>query len=424
MNENLITDPKFYKPPKKKYGILVISIILIVLNLPILILFITSADYSGTLIGEVVEDIFLPVLYSVLTAMYVGTIGLIYFRKTDKLYICFYLGISLITQIVISLFYYFAFGVAYAGAQGLYISCATFMIGPFILALPALYILLSKTSNTKEKKSYRKLMLLLLFPVLMITLSMINFVPLYRTVTDDFEYRGDHPELYSTAQYSLLGQRGYIPDHHVRHGFDPSIRILEKDAFGRILFTYSEQQFQDQRHGYVLLIVQKVDTEFVYFYPHYNFIISLNHRDWNASFMDKFVNELKEANSWNRQMSEDEEFERVRISRQKEAGPISDRQLASAYRDIFPDTNLSDGQILFNRVFYFRTDSFGQSIYLFNEYVIFFNADHIVKDILDTTELIRDEEIESTNLINLRLLSYQTELKLFMEANGWNTRPL
>jgi len=416
MNENIYTDPITQKP-SKRISILVISIILIALNLPILLLFISFADFSGILAGEAVEDTFLPILYSVLTAIYVGIIGLIYFRKIDHLYICFYLGISLVTQIAISLFYYFAFGIVFAGAQGLYVSCASFIIGPFLLSLPVSYIVLSKTSKTKEKKSIKQLMLLL-FPVVLIILSVINFIPLHRIVTDDFEYRGDHPELYTTAQNSLLGQRGYIPDHHVPHGFIPDIRILEKDRYGRILFTYSEH-----RYGYALLIVQKVDDEFVYFYPHYNFIISLNHRDWEAGFMTKFVDELKEANNWNQEMSEDIAFEQVRISRQKKPGPIPDRQLVSAYRNIFPDTTATDGQILFNSVFFFRTDDFGKSIYLFNDHVIFFDVDHTVKDILDITELYRDEELESTNLLDLRLLSYQTELKLFMEKNGWNTPP-
>jgi len=422
MNENTFIDPRTGKAPKR-YGIFAVSIVLIVLNLPILILFISFADFSGLLIGEAVEDTFLPVLYSVLTGIYVGIIGLIYFRKIDRIYICFYLGISLVTQIALSLLYYFVLGIVTMGAQGLYLSCASFITGPFVLSLPVMFIFLSIASKTKEKKSIKQLLFILIFPVILIIFSLINFAPLYRTVTDDFEYRGEHPELYTAAQHSLPGQRGFIPDHHVRHGFDPSIGILEEDTFGRILFTYSEQEFRDQRHGYVLLIVQKVDDEFIYFYPHYNYIISLNHRNWEAGFMVEYVNELKEVNRWNQEMSEDSAFERIRISRQKESGPIPDRQLASAYRDIFPDTNLNDGQILFNNVFYFRTDSFGQSIYLFNNYAIFFDADHMVKDILDTTELYRDEKIESTNLVDLRLLTYQTELRLFMERNGWNTPP-
>jgi len=424
MNENTYIDPRTGKTPKK-YGILVISIIMIVLNLPILILFISFADFSGLFIGEAVESIFLPLLYSVLTAIYVSIVGLIYFRKINQIYICFFLGISLVVQIVISLFYYFYYGVVHMGAQGLYLSCASFIIGPFVLSLPVTYIIFSITSKAKEKKSIDQLLYFLIFPVILIILSLINYVPLYRIATDDFEYRGEHPALYTTAQHSLLGQRGFVPDHHVQHGFNPYIEILEKDDYGRLLFAYSEQLYPDQRYGYALLIVQKVDDEFVYFYPHYNFIVSMDHQVWGADDVAIFVNELKDANNWGQKMSDEKELERVRISRQKRPGPVPNRQFARAlraYSDIFPDTNLSDSQTNSYWIFYFKTDNFGRSIYLFDDHVVFFNADHTVKDVLDITDLYRIEELDRENSY-LRLYNYQTELKLFMERNGWNTPP-
>ncbi|MDR2600398.1 MAG: hypothetical protein LBC73_08995 [Oscillospiraceae bacterium] len=408
------------KKPSKKISILIISILLIVLNLPLLIFFINVIDFSGIITGEDIDDFFLPILYSMLTAIYVGIIGLIFFRKINRLYICFYLGIFLVVQIAISSLYYFVLGIIFMGAQGLYTSFFVILVAPFCLTLPVLYVNSSKTSKTKEKKSFKQIILLLLFPVIIATFSLINFAPLFAIVTSDFEYRGDYPELYTTAQNSLLGQNGYIPDHHVPHGFDPYLEVLEIDNYGRVLFTYSEQQFQDQRYGYALLIVQKVDDEYVYFYPHYNFVISLNHRDWSAEYMVEFVNELKEANSWNQELSDINKFERIKISRQKETSPIPDRQLISAYRNIFADLTTKDGSILYNDIHFFRTDDFGQSIYLFNEYVIFFNVDHRVKDILDISDLYRDIELEPAHSMDLRLLTYQTELRLFMKANGWN----
>ena len=229
-----------------------------------------------------------------------------------------------------------------------------------------------------------------------------------------FEYEGDYPALYTVGAYSTLGARGFIRDHHVAEGFAPYIEMIEMDSFGRVLFSYSEGVL-------FLVIMQKSDGEYAYFYPHYNNILNSSGR----LISDEDSNALKDANSWNQEMGEDEEFDRVRIVRRKDDGPIADEQVINVYRDIFPITNSTDRQILFNDVFYFRTDSYGRSIYLFtwgtwvgvNEnvyektyYTVLFQADHSF-------------DIESGVLEIEYQYNYQTELRLFMEANGWNTPP-
>ena len=85
MNEITNIYPQIEKP-SKKISIMIISILLIVVNLPLLILFINNIDFSGIISGEV-EELFLPIFYSVLTTIYIGIIGLIFFRKINRLYI-------------------------------------------------------------------------------------------------------------------------------------------------------------------------------------------------------------------------------------------------------------------------------------------------------------------------------------------------
>ena len=214
-----------------------------------------------------------------------------------------------------------------------------------------------------------------------------------------FDYVGNYPELYSVAINSLLGARGY-GDNKTQ----PIITTLEEDRYGRILFSYSEGYAIGA--GFSYGIMQKVEGNYVYFYPHYNFIL----RNW-GHFTSEDVETLKEVNSWNQPMSDSNEFVRVRIVRQKEEGPISESDLVDMYRLVFPNLNLSRGQIIPHVVF-LRADDYGRSIYLASRreihIAVLFQPDHSF-DLETGTLLIEDHN------------NYQTELRLWMEANGWNT---
>ena len=227
---------------------------------------------------------------------------------------------------------------------------------------------------------------------------------------DEFEYQGDYPELFSSALGSILGTIGYEP--HGLGFIPPTIEILEVDDFGRVLFAYSEDSTGDTT-GFSRLILQKTEGEYAYFYPHYNFITN---RYRSRSFTLEEINALKEANRWNQEMSDNSEFAKVRITRQKEAGPIPDKQLRGVYNDIFTDRQLTRSNNMRYWTIHLRDDNFGRSVY-FSEgrsngryifTVLFFHADPII-----------DSEIGILELSNR--FNYQTELRLFMEANGWNT---
>jgi len=221
-------------------------------------------------------------------------------------------------------------------------------------------------------------------------------------------YTGDYPELFSVAIGSVLGARGYDDGGPRGRHIEPSVSVLEEDNYGRVLFRYSEGGFTRRidrnperlvgRSIDVYIIAQRVNSNHVYFYPHYNFIIrgESDARVFESYFEDipRVSNEdldaLKEVNSWNEEMSEESAFDRVRIVRRKEDGPAS--------RD--------------DRMIYLRTDRYGRSVYtISSQYVhivYFFQPDHSLDFQTGITE-IRD------------LFNYQTELRLFMEANGWNT---
>jgi len=220
-------------------------------------------------------------------------------------------------------------------------------------------------------------------------------------------YPGHHPELFSIAINSILGARGFqVGGLPGGTGINATTRVIDEDNYERILFSYGEGDI-----SYV--IMQKVDEDYVYFYPHYNFIsfqgvwLSWEERQHSRRITDEDLEELKKANSWNKEMSDSSKFVRVRIVRRKEDGPISDDKLVRASHLIFPERNSTRTQIITNTIF-LRTDRYGRAIYSFGGYAALFQPDHSFD--------IETGILEITDRFN-----YQTELRLFMEANGWDT---
>ena len=225
-------------------------------------------------------------------------------------------------------------------------------------------------------------------------------------------YEGGFPELFTVSVNSLLGTYGRPTDNP----WPASIVILAEDKFGRTLFRYGEGSFGVSEAN--LLIVQRIDDGYVYFYPHYNFISSS--REFNWAFTDENINNLKKVNNWNRPLSDDSEFLRFPISRDfNNRGPVSAELLTDAYMEVFPEFTLRRNQntIRTTSMIYFRSDDYGRSVYyvtgrigegVFVHYAVLFQPDHSF-DLATGVLLIEDAN------------NYQTELRLFMETNGWNT---
>jgi len=238
----------------------------------------------------------------------------------------------------------------------------------------------------------------LILPIMCVLLLLTSCIP------REFEYRGDYPELYSVALNSLLGAIGYEPSKML----SPTITVLETDNYGRILFSYSENSVGDIP-DFSHIIIQKSDDGYAYFYSHYNFVSGLGRHSRDEAFYD-----LKEANSWNREMSDDSKFERVRIVRRKEDGPISDNQLFDVYHEVFPGVELNRHSNPRVHMRFFRTDDYGRSIYIGI-------GDRVYIVAIFQPDYSFDLETDTLDITSIN--NYQTELRLFMEANGWNTPP-
>jgi hypothetical protein len=151
--------------------------------------------------------------------------------------------------------------------------------------------------------------------------------------------------------------------------------ILYEDEFGRVLFDYSEDPWPSIS-TFNLLIIQKNDEDYVYFYPHYNFISSENPLIYVHSqiindlrthsfelanpLVEEKIEELKILNDWNQPLNL-ERAVRAPIIRRKEDSPVSNPELSMAYRVALGNATRPSPSAYST---FFKTDDYGRSIYV------------------------------------------------------------
>ena len=225
-------------------------------------------------------------------------------------------------------------------------------------------------------------------------------------------YTGEYPELYSVAINSLLGSTGYSVSER---RYDSTVELIEEDDYGRKLFYYNELH---PVNADSLLISQKNDDEYVYFYPDYNFIsipldemsnVNWREKTYVENFSAEAIEELKMRNDWNMEVNLDNCM-KVDIVRQKEKGSVRNRDLNRLY-------NLALGEDASNHASsktFFIEDAYGRSIYLGHGT---FTSRRWVVMLFQPNGTFD----ESRCLMELHdTQNYQDELRLFKELNDWN----
>jgi hypothetical protein len=113
-------------------------------------------------------------------------------------------------------------------------------------------------------------------------------------------YFGKNPELHVVAINSILG----IADFR----FD-KIEILEKDGYGRTLFSYSNHG--SEQYINALVICQRNDKKYSYFYTDYNFVFTdtfILSEEWSEikeGDLSEKIEFLKERNDWGEEIKEE-----------------------------------------------------------------------------------------------------------------------
>lgn len=228
-------------------------------------------------------------------------------------------------------------------------------------------------------------------------------------------YGGEHPDLYSIAINSLLWTTG-ISQTADRFA-DSEIIVLEEDAYGRILFSYWEKSYHRKDLApYSLLIGQKTDGDYVYFYPDHNFI-SVERDPFSLKtdgFSEDEIGNLKRLNDWNEEIDLDK-CVKVEITNKKPKPQISKEVFDLLIKKAI---GYEGEATLFRYADHVSSDNYGRSIYCCfgigswkdtnTIYLVFiFNPDGSYNEetcILDPSDYY----------------NYQDELKAFKELNHWN----
>ena len=275
-------------------------------------------------------------------------------------------------------------------------------------------------NKRKERRKKRHFLLILLTVLLVVpVLGGCEGVEREEVEREDvererFEYTGRYPELYTAVLHAVPGIWGYITGN-ILGGEQPNIRRQNWDSFGRVVVRYDEDSPLIRGRAYV--VVQKVEGDYVYFYPFYNHIVAPS-RLGDFPLAEE-LERLRKANSWEQELSDDSEFVRVRITRFIERGPIPDSVFVQAYREIFPETTCRDLQIMGSTTF-LRTDSYGRALY-FSVGSEGTGEERVRHHVVVLFQPDGSFDLETGVVFFKDFYRYQTQLREFMEANGWDT---
>lgn len=216
---------------------------------------------------------------------------------------------------------------------------------------------------------------------------------------DTHRHYGEYPEYFSIAINSLLGVSG---------GESDKIEVLEQDSNGRILFLFTTNMWFGDKNGLCsLMICQKTDEKYAYFYPDYHFVLA----NTKEEFTKERTENLKIINDWNQEM-DDKKLTKVKIERTKDI----DNYAGSQKTKIFEDKDLVDFEIENIIMTRLGVDKEKRGLY----YVDFTDKEH---NYLRSYMLILNEDYsyEDTYLEEIEdVWNYQEQLKEFKELNNWS----
>jgi len=228
-------------------------------------------------------------------------------------------------------------------------------------------------------------------------------------------YSTSHTELHVVALHSLPGVSGHPGEE---------VMILEEDDFGRVMFAYvgrtAASDIRDVTINILaVLIAQRTTRRYSYFYDGINFIVhevrvsdDLWPRDFfTEGFVMKYftgeqLEQLKEENSWNRELNEDSFF-RVRVSRRGKRNFMTDVSVETQ-REAFE--SVSSEFFPFGGGVPLTTDRNGNVIYFLRPwggraFLFMFdgNGDFIEGAVMEMHDL----------------WDYRDQLREFKKLNGW-----
>ncbi len=222
----------------------------------------------------------------------------------------------------------------------------------------------------------------------------------------DMTYSGENPEIFAIAINSILGDNGWMSS---------TDEIIEEDEYGRTMARYESILEGDyNRSFYSLIICQKVENGYAYFYPDFNFII----KPEGTTFYQSEIDLLKERNDWGKPLDEGKMIKAKIVERKENV----QNKKTGGQKTIFDEGEIFGGLIREDE--YFRLLGFGKDK---NERPLFTIAVYTPNG-NDTSKYSRtyvlilnpDNSVQESYLMRIEDdYNYQEQLKEFKELNDW-----
>lgn len=225
-------------------------------------------------------------------------------------------------------------------------------------------------------------------------------------------FKVERPDLYTVALNSMLWIRGasYQSD------FDgpPHIEVLETDSYGRVLFSYREKSWHSASLA-SLLIMQRSDEGYVYFYPDMNFISipSTTNMQEPVAFAEEDIFALKQKNDWEQEIDLQKCVKKEITDRSESfEAYYEDCKASETKQKLIEAIRKYDSSDNLDWYFYKgMQDAYGRTLFYgeidHQSMAILFDAD--MNCDLDTCFFIPDD-----------FYNYQDEFRTFKERNRWN----
>lgn len=222
-------------------------------------------------------------------------------------------------------------------------------------------------------------------------------------------YSGKNTDLFTEAVNSVLWNTGHSSG--ADRFKDSEIEVIEKDGYGRTLFTYHEKYYAGAKLSFTaLLIAQHSSDGFVYYYEDCNFIIKEQelYSSKTVNFTQEEMSELKAENDWDSEINL-EKCIKKQISKTKQEIPYDSRTITDKAVEKF---NLVERE--YNLYLHYLTADGGDNFIVYGS-IGKFNGD---EDIYFAA-LINSVTNEIKFLVPENVYNYRQELINFKAENGW-----
>lgn len=222
-------------------------------------------------------------------------------------------------------------------------------------------------------------------------------------------YSGNNLDLYSVAINSVLWLNGYSWGADFQ--CDPQIEIIDKDNYGRVMFTYYEKHYKGSDMSFsALIICQGSNNNEVLYYEDINYIVKEQelYSQNIESFGEDQIESLKIINDWNKEINYNK---CVRKSKLKNKPKIPNEE--EIKKQIVDEFELVDGA--YSLYMDFLTTNFDKSKYILYGYI-----SKNEKEGIYFIGLVENEDAAKIDIIiPSNEYDCKTEFIKFKELNYW-----